>query len=549
MGDACSPQNLAATISAHNQVNGRDIFTEAERFNQMNGEQRGTYERFIANAWGVAPKKANKTSAWDGLPKNKAKTIADHTMIAPPSDVLGKEFFGAIQKRESQWLNSKQPDYESYKAQIGKPARELLKALNTIVEESSPTTLNAKLKKYGLDTNTVSEAKNYLEWLGKGGPFQSKGNAKWLTDKASQLAKSQASYNLTWTLGNGVDAIRVGSHYAAKDFGALLEGTVRTLKSNPFKEHAEFKKQGIYDTQRIDVSGGKFDPFTLSIRAQKNWVAHIESARTGGDIKQGLKETLFEHSLLDVPRGQRFEGGDLVFGLARYPINESRWLYKETHAALRGNVESAKKLAIYGISRTLLTGTAAQIPAPVYMALPKDWKDKLSEIDKKYNFNLIKVVSRKAFKASGVDADLDVSDYVRPGGGSLGSRAAQLVTSGTSIARTGAKSVVNLAQGKLAPAAINATATAFAMANYGIFHASANKLLDITNKRLPVASGLAEKGTQLAEKLEKSAANNTTITKALKTAGEGLEKEFTSDQWKLSGLKAALGERNVKKAN
>lgn len=533
MADACNPKNLTATVSAYNQSRGRDIFTEAERYNQFNAAQTAQYERFMAGTFGINPKNYNKPSSWDALPKYKAETLADRAEYSPPSEVLAGKFWDSVNSRLSKWEKGK-ADLESYKKEIAPIARNTLKAIDNIVKTKKGANLDRELSKLGLRQETVYEAKNYLEWLRDGGHLQGSGNAKWLTDKASQIARAQASFNLTWTLGNGVDAIRIASNYAVSP-KALIEGTVRSLQGNPFSKNKRFDSMGIYGTQRAEVNpnAGKFDPFNRSIIAQKNWVAHIEEAR-GGNIEEGIRKNLFDSKPWDKPRGERFQGGDLIFGLGRYAINETRWIYKTTHQSLNGDREAATRLATYLVSRVALTGVPAQVPDAIYRSLPKEWKDGLEQIDKRFGLNLVKTVSNQAFKSVGLDAEIDISDYIRPGGGSLGARAKSLVDNAQNIATSGAKSAVNLSQGKVLPAAVNTLATAFAMANYGVLASSANKL---------------GKGVQIAEKLEGGGANSTTITNVLKSIAGGLEKEFSSEQWALETAKAALGRNNVKKAN
>lgn len=557
MGDACSPKNQAAVIAAKLQAEGKDIFTEAQRVNQMNAERRAYYEQSMANDYGLKPG-PKKMSAWDaararkkqaGFGKDRPNNIFDNRLYAPPSEMFSKKFYGAIDKKITAWAKGKNATIETYREQVGKPTRQLLKAIDGIIKEGgSKAAINGKLAKFGLKADNVYDARDYLSWLEKGGHLKSQGDANVYLKQAGKLAKAQANLNLTWTLGNGVDAIRVMSHYLTRKNGipntikGLYDFAKATKGIGAFSKLKGLEKQGVYDSVYQDRGQGGSGPFEWSINAQKNLAYHLDKA-AGGNGTDGIRETLFDYKPWDRPRYDRFEGSGLVFGLARYPINEIRWMYGTTKKALSGDVREAANLGTFFLTRAAMTGATSLVPAPLWAAMPEDMKESIVQFEKEYGLNLIKIGSREAFEKMGIEAELDLSGYTQPGGGSLGSRAGQLWTSASGIASSAGNTAVNAAQGKLDAAAAHAVATGLSLANFGAFAGSVRKLAQV-----PGIGGAIGKAVPSAEALEGSQLNSTTLTKLFKTVGEELEKEFEADRFARNVTKAVIGESIVKKA-
>lgn len=520
MGNGCTPKNTVAHIRAANQIQG-DIFSEAERVKNFDGEQRFYYEKVMANHFGISPKKTG-SSRLDVL-KKRTKTasqpegVMDEIIYARPSEQFSKKFMAGIDRKMNAYYKAgKNGDYQK---EIAAPVRKVIKALDDItVNSKSRADLNRQLKPFGLTADTLYDARDYLKWLEQGGPTQ-KSWASAFTKKAAVVSKAQANLNMAWTLGNGVDMIRVYSHYATQKGGlkAVIQGTAEALSKNPFKQDKALGKKGLYQTQYLDREGGNNDPFSWSITAQKNITYHIDKA-IGGDGLSGTRKLLFDSTPWDRPRYDRSPEANLVFGLARYPINETRWHYKTIKAALQGDGRAAANYALYALAKGALIGGASLIPAPVYMALPKEMKEQIEATEKQYGFNLLKRVSGEVFKKAGINANIDLTTYTQPGGGQLGARAASLVNTGTSVAKNTTKAVIDGAQGKLPAATVNAIAAASAFANFTGYKSE--------------ALGLA---------------NSTTITELFETTGKELEREFDSDRYSRNVVKAVFGQRNVKK--
>ena len=545
MGDGCKPKNLAAITMAYHQAKGSDLFSEAQRLNEMDFEQRAFYEKYMSKELG------KKSSALEAIKKKTGKnspSFFEDRLYAHPSEQFSKKFYGAIDNKISTWAKNKKADLNSYRKEVAPEIRKVLKAVDKIVldeRNSTPKVLNQKLKPLGLTAETVYDARGYLQWLASGGHLSSQGDASPFLNQAGNIAKAQANLNFLWSMGNGVDMLRPYAHYATRQNGLknIVKGTLEAIKAskgNLFKKLPDLEKQGVYQTSYADRGGSGFlNPFEWSINAQKNLVYHLDKT-SGGDGLAGIREQLFDYKPWDRPRSERFQGAGLVFGLARYPINESRWIFKTTKEALSGDKRQAANLGVYYLTRAAATGTAAQIPSFVWSAMPKDMKETIKEFDAKNNLNLVKIISTKALNQIGIDAEVDLTEYLQPFGGSLGSRAAQLASTGQGALSSGVKSVVNLSQGKYSAAAINSLATATALANFGVFASIA--------KGVNGKAGGLDKFVELAENFEQSPLNSTTITKMLKVLGKELEQEFNQERLKTNVVKAIFGQGNVKKA-
>jgi len=542
MGDGCSEHNLPASWAAKSQATGQDIFSEAERYKQMDHEQTAHYELFMASEFGIAPNKKGK-SGWDLLAsKGKAEkpSIIDDRLYAHPSTILPKKFYDGLDRKLTTWNNGKDKTRASYDKNVAKPVRTVLDAINGIVKESKTIAqINSKLKPYGLNADSVYDARDYLTWLKDGGHLRSQGDAQPLLKTAGHIAKAQANLNIKWTLGNGVDMIRVGSHYLSRPDG--IRNTVKGLYEaaqktggNPFRRIPSLDKAGVYGSQYIDRGGSnKWNPFEWSITAQKNIVYHLDKA-AGGNGHDGIRDTLFDSKPWDRPRYDRFEGSGLVAGLARYGINETRWLMHTSKAAIPkamgggGDARSGANLGLYFLGRAAFTGTVSQIPTFIWQAMPKDMQDSIQEFEKKTGQNLIKVGSRSAFKAMGMNAEINLDSYLQPQIPLMGSRAQSLGQTAEGGLKSGAKAVADFGKGKVMAGAANTMAAGLALANFGLL------------------SGVA-KGAKWATTLENSPANSTTLTKILSVTGKELENEFNPNKYKLNVTKAVLGQDLVKK--
>ena len=542
MGDGCSKKNAPAILIAKLQADGRDIFSEAHRLIQMDGEQRSYYEKFMANEFGITPKKKGP-SEWDilskkGVPSEGPKTAVDDRLYINPSEQFKGKFWDSIDKKLTAWNKGKDTSRASYNEKVGKPVKEVLKAIDKIVAETnSQAQMNTKLAKFGLKASNVYDARSYLDWLSKGGHLKSQGDARALLNTAGKISKAQAGWNFTWTLGNGVDMIRVMSHYLSRPKG--LENTIKGLytsaeatKMNPMKRIPELEKQGVYNSVYADRGGSNHNIFEWSITAQKNLTWHLDKA-AGGDGHTGIREQLFDSKPWDRQRYDRYEGSGLVSGLVRYPINETRWLFKTSQQALSGNTKEGAKLGMYFLGRAAFTGTASLVPDFVWQAVPEKIKDQVKEFEKEHNLNLVKVVSGKAFKQIGIDANFDLTNYLQPQVPLMGSRAQSLGQTAERVGKSSAKAVVTLAQGKPLASAAHTGAAILALANLGLLKGAASKL---------------GKFEDAAGKLEESQFNNTTLTKLFDTTAKWLGEEFKSKDYGLNVVKAVFGQNNVKKA-
>lgn len=531
--NACDTNNLPGTLKGAIQASGRDIFTEAERVNGMKPGERNQYERMMASTFGLKGTFKAK-SKLDALAPKESKIAGgalDASLFQHPSEQFSKKFYSGIDKKLTKWAEGKNADYASYKEKIAKPVRQVIKALDKIAAESegkSNRQLDRELSRFGLTTKDLYHARGYLNWLAQGGHLQPQGWAKPFVKLSKIIGRSQAALNIKWTLGNAVDMIRPASYYASKNPGAFFKGladaAVKT-KGNLFKKLPELEKAGAYETSYMDRGeGGWFDPFGSSIVAQKNVVYHLDKA-SGGDGLTGIREQLFDYKPWDKPAAERWAGSELVFGLVRYPINETRWFFRTTKEAFT-NPRQAANLAIYLGLRTVLTGSAAQVPALLYQNFPKEAKQFFEGLDKSYGFNVIKNIS-----------GLDLTDYLQITGGQTGARAKQLTSGLASIAKDAVKTSIDVSKGNIPAAAIHSVATIMALMNYGAFAGNVSKLAGEYKA--------FEKAAEVAGKLEGSQLNSSTLLKLLEASGKSLEQELSAQKTQDNVLKAVFGNNTV----
>lgn len=535
MGDACQkPKNHVAVDRALNQANGSDPFTEAERLKNFDGEQRAHYERIMANAFGIG-RGEKKASALDALPKmtensSKPKMFGkgNERYWSRPSEIFSKKFYGAIDKKFEVW-QKKGGHPTSYQEMVGRPAKTLLSAIEKVLKDSvtNKALLNRDLKKLGLDADTVYDARRYLDWVAKGGHTRKGEYLEDLTKLGGNIAKAQANFQMLWTLGNGADMVRVYSHYLTRKGASVmdvLQGTMdamRATKNNPFKRIPELEQKGVYSSEHLDRGGQNVNPFEWSVTAQKNLTYYLDKA-AGGDGMTGIRDQLFDSKPWDRGFYDRNHDLGLVWGLARYPINESRWLLKTAKAAYQGDKREVANLLVYSMARAFFFGGASNIPAPIYRGLSKDDKEAIKLNDEKMKLNLAKIASRKLLGMIGVDAEINMGEYVQPFGGTIGARAESIKTTADTVAASGTKTVRTLAKGNLPAAAAHAAATTSALAN-------------LTNY---------EKAVKLL-----GGVNSATVTKLFSTLGKEMEGEFKREgAAKRQVVKDIFGARTVKKA-
>lgn len=503
MGDGCQPKNLVAITRAGNQIQG-DIFSEAERVKNFSGEQRFYYEKVMANHFGIKPKQAKQKSAWDALKKRKEpkgkieklkaayEVASDGRLYDNPSVIFSKKFYGSIDRKISVWEKTKAKTGQSYQDAVGKPVKGLIKAIDAeVIAAKNKADMTRRLAKYGLDADNIYHAKKYLEWLSNGGHTQVESHPlfKGLNTGANNIAKTQASFNMLWTLGNGVEIQKAYSHYLTRKPASVVnvvKGTLDAItatKGQPWRRVPALEKAGVYGTLEPGQGGKNITPFELSVTAQKNLVYHLDKA-SGGNGTDGIRNLLFESKPWDVPAWQMIhpDARTLVFGLARYPINESRWLVK-TALAAKKDPRELLNLTIYGLSRAFWAGSSSIIPS--YL-LNKDQKEWFSAQDEKYNLNQVAKISREVFKSVGVEAELNLSEYLSPLGGKLGSRAGSLTTTGEKTFRNVSQGATDLVQGNIPAAGVRVVGAFSAAVNLFLGEGSTQftDLMDTTAKNM-----------------------------------------------------------------
>lgn len=530
MGRPCDPKNLLAITRAAGQVDG-DFFPEVERLKNFDGEQLAHYENFMSKEFGINLKKEG-SSVLDIIGKRskteKIKSLVDDRLYTHPSKMFTKKFYGAIDKRFTEWLSSENPNWETYQEKIGAPARRLLTDLDEILRASqSKFERNAKLRAFGIKPDTLYETLKYLDWLGKGAHLQ-KGDliTELLKDSGGKVAKAQAYLNLVWTAGNAIDMLRPYSHYTAKSpdgFLKVLKGTLSALKSgNLVKRLPELERAGIYHSDHLGQGGSNKDPFEWSVTAQKNLTWHL-SKEFGEDGYTGIRDLLFDSKPWDQPLAFQSPSANLYFGLFRYPLNETRWIFRTTKSALSGNPRDIANLTLYSLVKAALVGGTSLFPDLLYNALSDEHKDVIAEIESQLQLNIVRRASGAVLNAAGIDAEIDLSDYTRPLSGKLGARLGTIKSTADAVITYGIKSGISAAEGKMDAATIHALAAANAFNNLTGFFNSLQ---------------FVDKTAQMT--------NSTTITRAYEAMAESLQKEFDIHKTSKHILKAIAGSGNVK---
>jgi hypothetical protein len=519
----CNPANFASILVAKAQITGGDIFTEAERMNEMNDTQQFHYENTFAKEFGLSPVKENGSSAWDKNP-NEGHPLNDFndSLYGYPSRTLPPKFYKGVVAKWETWAKTKDP--KQYGKMVGQPVKTLLAAIQKSVEGANP---KADLMKLGLTQDKVYDARGWLEWLADGGTLQKDKRFDFMTNATNKLTKAQALYNTVWTIGHGPAMLRIGTHYAVQPGGlkALFQGIYDAgLKDNGFLSMRIFRrdpsllKAGIYQTQYAEFDNPNRDPFSWGITAQKNLIYHTAKAM-GRDPHDDARDLIFDSHPIDKPHAYRSVASNFVYGLARYPINETRWYFQTLYKGLTGDKSALAAITIYTILKSTLYGTNSNIPAPVWaFAVPDKTKKDWHAWDKAHGLNQISIQSGKAFRSMGINAEIDASGYTQPLGGQLGARGGALKnTGGTAVGAT-ARSGVSLVHGQI-PAALASTA------------AAASAILNLT-------------GTTSALKY----LNSTTLTRILNIAGRQMDPEFKKGDNKTAVLKGVFGSEQVKKA-
>jgi hypothetical protein len=536
MGKRCNPKNTVGTVRAENQLSG-DIFSEAERVKDFDAGQLSAYEMQMAKRLGMID---DGPSALDVIKAKSPKSpiasqsleIFKDKLYASPSETLKGRFWNDIDGKFSDFY--RKPEAErNYNEDIAKPARTVKTAIETILKSgSNKKELDARLKRFGITTDQSYEALKYLDWVVKGGPeMQVPDGLKPFNAAASSLAKAQANLNLLWTAGNGADMMRIYSHFATKKGGgvnSVIQGTYDAWKAsggNIFRQIPALKKKGFYDSSSIELDNRNRDPFSWTATAQKNLAYYMDKA-SGGDGYSGVRDIVFDRKSWDRPPYDRFAENNLVFGLFRYPINEARWYAKTAGQALKGDTNAAANLLTFSMARAVFTGSKSMIPAFVWMALSKDDKESVKQFDENTGLNQVKMQSRAMLKSMGIDAEVDLSDYLQPLGGNLGARAGSLKRTFDQIGKAFTKSATYTAKGKPLAASVAFASGVLALANFGAFKGSASKVLSQIDKNF----------------------NSTLFTKTAETTAEFLADEMEFDKYERELLKDAFG-MTLKKAD
>ncbi len=501
------PKNLVAQTRAAGQIQG-DIFSEAERVKDFTGMQRYHYERVMANNFGIKASKSKPKgrSAWDAVTKDKKAALVDGMNYDRPSQIFSKKFYGSIERKIEAWEKSKSGD--SYDKAVGQPVKKLIKTIDAEIEAAKGTKdLNKRLATFGLDNKTIYHGKEYLKWISEGGHTKQESHPffKALNQGGSNLSKAQASFQALWTLGNGADMQRVYSYYITRkpsSIANVVKGTMNAIDAtggNPFRRIKELEKAGVYGSEYLDRGGKNRTFFEWSITAQKNLTYFLDKAAGGNGI-DGVRDQLFDSKPWDRPAWDRpHPDANLLFGLARYPINESRWLVKTGIAAKNGDKREMANLLTYAIGRAFFFGSASLVP----QWLPK-FKEALRGVDDHVAIlNVVKKVSPYIFATMGVNAELNFDDYLSPLGGKLGSRAGSLSTTGEKVGRHAEHGVIDLAQGNFGAAAVRGIGA------------------------LSAANNLTNWGSSIKQL---SGANSTQITDLADTLAKQMEHEFKTEK-------------------
>lgn len=507
MGDACDPFNLNAILEADGQYKGeRPLKLSNEQFTDT---PRAYYELHMTNKQGPTPD-------WFGQAKANVKEgagIFNAMNYKRPSQWMPAEMYQQIDNEFKTWY-ANGAKMEDYKA-IRKEAKGILDDMDAVIIEDGAQALADNM---GIRPQDIQYAQAYFKWLVDAGPLDITNNPamKSLRKAATTISKAQANMNLMWTFGNVADMVRVYSHYLAKGGPkAIVDGTLNALsKGNPFKRHEDLGKLGLYDSAYLEQQGKNNDPFSWSITAQKNIAHHLDIA-SGGDGVQGVKEVLFDHSPWDVPAFEQTPSAGLLFGLARYPIYEANWYYETFKKAAAGDQQAATEMATYLLAKSAFIGLASSIPAPVYAALPEDWKEQVKRFEESLPTNLLAKGSNAAIQGlTGQDLSIDLTTYTQPAGGGLGARLSSVANTGKSVVTNATKGVVDVAQGDYDAAALNGLAAVSAFNNF----------FGVTND------------IKYLEYL-----NSASITKLYGTVAKGLEKDWDSEKWTSGLLKSQFG--------
>jgi len=530
MGNSCHPKNFAAILTADKQHNGRDVFSEAEQLNSMSKEQKAHYESFMAKMMESGGENKKKPSPYDTMTKKGAKGdvkddirgIPDPRFHGHPSEMFSKKFYEPVAKKLRAYASKKDGDY----SEIRKPVRSLQKALNTVIEQSgNKRELTRALKPYGLTPDTLYDAKKWLEWVDEGGPWKKSKNLQPVIAAAKGVGKAQANFNVLWAAGNVADMTRPFAYFGVSNPKAVIQGIMDT-GMNPFKQNKALIKQGIYGSQDPNYSMSNRDPFSWTVTAQKNYVYNI-AKRAGVNPRKAMADTIFDYEPWDRPRYDRSPEASLAVDLARYPISEARWHYKTVKTMLHPKTpykERGQAIASYlahNMTRAVVFGAPSLVPYMVWQFMfDKDQKKGFSETTEAMGLNQVKIQSRNILNSLGIDASVDMTEYLQPGGGQLGARYQSFKTTADRGFRGTAGAIKGVATGQLDEAGINTLAAASALLNL----------------------------TGSISALQKfDAVNSTTLTDVLFASAQILTEEMEPGDAGREMLKAILSGKTVKK--
>lgn len=424
--------------------------------------QQSVYERAMAHLEG----RKNKKSSLDFFSKSpKKETILSPDFYTPPSEKLAGKFYTTIDKNITAWARGgKRATRETYNQQIATPARKAIKDIdNIMLNAETRAEANLSLKKMGLKVEQVYEAREYLKWLADGGHLKTpeRKAMQSLNKVANNVAKAQANLQVPWTLGNIFETQRIFSGAITVKGGGVdkvFKGIGDLMKAsggNPFKQLPELKKANLYYSDNAGWGIGNSDIFEWTVTLNKNLAYHIHKA-TGGNGVDGVRDWTFDTKPWDRPPNLRDPNWHTIWGLIRYPINETRWYCQTLKKTFAGDKRAAANLAAFAAMRLIINGPTAMMPAIAWACMSKETRDWWKEQEKNMGVNVV---------ARATGGMIDPNEYLQPGGGAPGARLQSIEQTTRAALGNPVKATERLMQGKPAAASANLAASAIALAN------------------------------------------------------------------------------------
>lgn len=554
MGSGCEPDNLMAIIEAQLKTNGELFDTDATMTKGYKEDQLFHFEKTIA-------KHLTELDGKDPFDTGASTNPARLRTAMNPSELLGDTFYqkiagpirafekahGADTKKltKAEQKAAGMARGKAYQKDIVEPMAKLLQEMKAIGKAHKGAELDRVVQeKYGFGADKFYDAFQYVTWVAEGG--HTVPASKWNIVRPISRAYSgaMARMNPTWTIANMADVSRIIGAYVTKP-AVLGKGLADTLfgEGGPivggFRQKKSLKAQGLYEASggHERENFGNMDPFSWSVTLQKNLAFALDKA-DGGDGHTGVARNAFDPEPWDRPMLYRNADVNEIFGLARFPIAESIWHVNTTKRAFQGDAQAQANLVTYMIGKSIVFGAGSLVPAFIYGQLPDEneavpiWSKKgWDEINEHVPFfNVAGKTIDAAGAAIGTKIDTDFVKFAQPFGGSLGARWQGIGRTAQEVPALAAKSVGNLSQGELGPAALNAFAAAIAVANLGIIPANIGPVANPLNN--PVVNTMV---------------NNTTARKLVKTWAKNLEEQYGGDRAWRDTFKALFGATNVKK--